>query len=173
MISTKAKLYARMLFALDSSANTLQELKILSQVFEDPLIKQALGTPLLSQETKRNLLKFLDPKLSPPLVRILSLLLDRQDLHLVSKLTESFQALRDQAQGEVQGTLESQKPLPPSQKKALEDCISKYLGKRVSLSEKVLKNSLGGVTAQVGHYVFEDSNHSHLKRFEEFGGSNV
>ena len=62
-----------------------------------------------------------------------------------------------EAQGLVEGTVESAKPLPEEQRRAIESTVAKTVGKKVVLATVINPDLLGGVRVRVGNTLFDGS----------------
>ena len=70
------------------------------------------------------------------------------------------------ARGEVEGEVETPKPLDQDQLADLEKAASQTFGKRVSLSMRINPDLIGGVRVRVGNTLYDGSIETALEELE-------
>lgn len=169
-----AKRYAKAIYqvALEKNevAKILDELKLLRdsicldrdifRVFQTPVISHTMRSTIISDVLKGY-------SISQDSKNFLTLLSEKNRIAVLPAIVESYQALCDEAQGLLRGTVSSAAPLAEGQHQSLEQRLAERLGKKVTLTFVANPNLIGGVTVKIGGYVFDDSVDSHLKRLNE------
>ena len=105
--------------------------------------------------------------LTPPVKKLLVLLVESRKLNLVPDLAASFRERLLNHQNIVRAEVTSAAPLSPEKTKALEDSLSKVTGKKVDLSVSVDPELLGGVVARIGSTVYDGSVKTQLERMRQ------
>ncbi len=95
-------------------------------------------------------------------------LLNRKDrLAALSAIVSSFQSLIDDTNGVVRGTVSSAEALSPEERKEVEAMILARTKKKAVLNYKEDPSLIGGVVAEVGTYIFDDTIKMHLRKMKE------
>jgi F-type H+-transporting ATPase subunit delta len=98
------------------------------------------------------------------LANFISLLHDRGRLGLLPSISEAYQALSDQAQGLLRGTLSSAVPLEDRDLASIEEALGIFTGRKVLLSQKLDPSILAGLVARIGDLVVDGSLRTQLAR---------
>jgi F-type H+-transporting ATPase subunit delta len=165
--------YARALFDAPSVATgrerVLAEMREIRKIFEDKSIAGFLGAKNLSAAEKRRLFDevFAEKPIHQGVKSLISLLGAKGRLELLPWIAGAYEALTDEEHGVTRGTVKSATTLAPDERQRIEKRVSEVTGKKVILSYKEDPSMVGGLTAEVGGYLFDDSIKSHLRRIKE------
>lgn len=166
-----ARRYARALIDVASESNQLdkvgQELSAFAQAFgESAELQDAFVNPAYDRAQKQKLLESLSKamQLSPLVINVLQLLLERNKLAVVPDIQRIYADLADARSGRVRGKVVSAVPLPDDTVKKLEQSLEKLTQRDVVLESKVDPALIGGVSAQVGSMVIDGSVKAQLEQ---------
>ena len=165
--------YARALFesseATASGDQVFAEMRELAKVFQDPTVKSFVRSKIVSTTNKRQVIEavFGSRKISDSVKNLLYVLADKSRLEIFSEVVDGFESLKDEKNGVHRGTVRSATVLQPEERKAIETKVSQVTGRKVILNYKEEPKMIGGLTAEVGGYLFDDSIKSHIRRLKE------
>lgn len=170
-ISTR---YAKALFQLatetDSRKEVLADLRSFQHLFaKENLIKNYFTSNISSIEEKKKLLSelFKKTKVSKEVQNFIYLLADKRRFALFESIVVAYQKTSDDVYGVTRGQVKSSKPLSESEQTVIEAKISEVTGKKVILNYECDPSIIGGLYAEVGGYVFDDTIVTHLKRLKD------
>lgn len=170
MISKRALVYAKSLFAISPEFSSLKELETFQAVLNEPLVFKFFDSPLIGFEKKRQiLLNDLGKSFSPVLINFLSLLVERKLLFLFSEIKKAFENLLNEKENKLQGEVFSSTDLDSKQKSKLEVSLKSFFKKTIKLKDKKVPELIGGVYVRAGGYIFNDSLSFHLNKFKTQG----
>ncbi len=95
------------------------------------------------------------------------LLAQKNRLKILPEVVRAFQELSDESNGVVRGHVRSASVLSPEDRLRIEKIVSEVTNKQAILNYKEDPQLIGGLIADVGSYVFDDSLSSHLSRLKE------
>jgi F-type H+-transporting ATPase subunit delta len=101
--------------------------------------------------------------LQPVLANTIRLLNDRNRLGQLGDVARVYAGLVDAKLGRVRGRITSATPLSESQLKGIAASLEKITQRQVLLDAKVDRAVLGGITAQVGSFVYDGSLRNELE----------
>lgn len=166
--SSTAIRYAEAVFQVARDQGTfdlwLRELGEVEHLMANPQAARALLAPVVPRERKAAILQQALPDLSAPVRRFLDLLLHRDRLELVPRITEEFRELVNQERGIEQARVVTAVPLGPAERELVAARLSAWAGKQVQLQETVDPSVIGGVIAQVGDQIIDGSVRGRLER---------
>lgn len=119
------------------------------------------------EEKKKVLTTCLTGKVSPPVLNLLQILLDKGRQGLFSEVAEVFGELLDEARGRLQVSIASAKPLSDSARDNLVALLKERTGGEIIASETVDADLLGGMTVRIGDTVIDGSLRTKLKHVGE------
>ncbi len=179
--SEAAKRYARALFDIATEnkdvepvLNQLREVN--SALQKDETLRQFFSVPVVKAADQKKVLDALfstkgllgGKKFSEETQSLLLLLVSKRRLYLLPEIVLAFQSAVDAANGVDRGSVKSAGTLFADERKQLEAIISKHTGKKVVLEYLEDKNLLGGLIAQVGTFVFDDSLETQLRLLPQY-----
>ena len=166
--STSALRYAEAVFQVARDNQSfdlwLSELAEAEQLLDDPLAARVLLSPVVPRDRKINIVQQALPGLSAPALRFLTLLIHRERLELVPQIAERLHRLVDQARGVQVAQVTTAVPLQPAERQLLTTRLAAHTGRQIRLEEQVDPNIIGGVVAQIGDEIFDDSVRGRLGR---------
>jgi F-type H+-transporting ATPase subunit delta len=172
--SELAHRYATALFEIAKESKNQESFKAalsaLQKTLEsNPAVEKFISTPLIRAEEKEKTLKTaLGGQGLPQDVFNFTLLLAKKNrLPLLPEIISAYQACDDKLNDITRGTVKSSTPLNQRQQDDITKKISLVLNKKVILKFSEEASLIGGLTAQVGSYTFDDSLSAHLKRIKE------
>lgn len=166
--------YAKALFSVATEKNNRQkvfeDLKTLREVVnkqED--VREYLSSQLVSAEQKKTVLEktFESAKVEDEVKNFMLVLADKGRLGILESIVEAYEKTSDEAHGVTRGTVKSAQPMSEDEQKAIEEKINQVTGKKVILSYECDPSVIGGLIAEVGGYVFDDTITTHLRRLKE------
>ena len=160
-MSLLAKRYATALFeaaeqkgATDAVASDLARV---AQVLRDPQVCAQLLDPRTQRGERRAALERIvggGHELSRNLIGVL---VRRRREAILPELDEMFTKLVHDSRGEVEGTVETAKPIDDDELRKIEAAASATFGKKVSLRVEVDPELIGGIRLRVGNTLFDGS----------------
>lgn len=124
-----------------------------------------LADPLAGGEAKLKVLSAAFGEAPHPLMKaFLQTVLEHKRERYLPGILDAFVALMDEAEGRVNATLGTAKPLPVATRKLLENALSQRLGRKVALEPYTDQTLLGGAVLRMGDTVFDGSLRSSLTR---------
>ncbi len=173
-VSEVSSRYAKALFDIatekDHRKKIYNELKSVSAALKkDPSVSRFMSSQTVRPEQKKEVLKkALDVASSDSDLKSFVLLLaEKGRLNLLEEVIFSFQRATDDAFGVTRGSVRSAQPLSEEEQKAVEDKIIQVTGKKVILHYECDPRVVGGLIAEVGGYVFDDTIVTHLRKLKE------
>jgi F-type H+-transporting ATPase subunit delta len=170
-----ARRYAGALFDVGHQRGTLDrlddELRTIRDLVESnkdlkTLLESALVTPQAKRAVVEGIIGAAEG-LSGEMQRLLRLLAERARLHLLDDITSAFEERLMVLRREVRAELTSAIPLQAGARDALTKALSHVTGGRVTLTEKIDPELIGGVSARVGSVVFDGTVTTHLERLRQ------
>ena len=166
--------YAKALFDIATEDNCrkeiFEELRAIQKGFnQDKAIYDFITSTAIKPEEKKNLLKtaFGKTTINEKVKSFLFLLADRDRLQIFDQIVNSYQQTSDEAYGVTRGSVRSAQPLSEDDQRAIEDRIESAMGRKVILHYVCDPSVIGGLIAEVGGFVFDDTIITHLRRLKE------
>lgn len=169
-VSGVAKKYAKSLFESAGGAlpQVLNELKQFSKAFEsDPALFAFFANPVIAMDVKLKVLEPISKNLNPTTFGFLKTIIANSRVQSLSGVLAGAQFLIDEQNQVSRGSVSSAQPLSDDMKKRLEDKIHSVVKKKIELSYEIKPGLLGGVTAQVGGWTFDDTIDSQLNKLKD------
>lgn len=168
-----ARVYAEALFEIaqerEQAAAVREELSQLAEVVRcsEPL-RTFLETPAIRWEQKAATLeKVFRGKVSELVMDFLMVVARKHRLGLLSKMTEAFIDLDDQAAGRVRGKIVTAVELETQEQVRLAEQVSRALQKTVTLQSRVDPAILGGMVLTIENTVMDGSVRRRLSQYAE------
>jgi F-type H+-transporting ATPase subunit delta len=131
-----------------------------------PELKSILEHPVISPQQKADVVQAVfGDRLEPLASRFLRLLFERGRAAYIAAVAQRFQELAEAAEGKARVRVESAMPIPEPQLRALEEALSKTLGKKVRADIAIVPDLIAGLRIQVGHRVLEATLKGALEQF--------
>ena len=151
-------------------AQTLEVLEALQISLEDHgELAPFLSTPLISSaEKEETLKKLVGEALNDDLAAFLSLVVKNKRTTEFPQIVEAYRARVTQAKGVERGKVRSAIELTDEEKQKVQGAIQQKLQKDLHLTYVVDPEMIGGIEAQVGSFIFEDSIKNHMQKLNDF-----
>ncbi|MEE8142569.1 MAG: ATP synthase F1 subunit delta [Planctomycetota bacterium] len=168
-----ATVYARALLEIGEergeTASYEEELKVLGkEVLSEGLLKVFFESPKISLQRKKEVLsRGLEGKVSPAVLNLLKILLDRGRQPLLDEIVESYMDLYDQLQGRIHVKIVTSQPVLEESWQRIVNLLKSKHNKEIIAEHRVDEDLLGGVTIQVGDIVADGSIRTQLNRIRE------
>jgi F-type H+-transporting ATPase subunit delta len=149
----------------DSRKKALTDLMTLgASLAKSPELKKFLGSPVVSMGDKQKMIESLETAehLSKATTEFLKFLNKKKRIDALPDLIKAFGIVFDEKALVARGTVKSAKALSADEQDAILKKVSSTLGKTAKLDYEVDPSLVGGVTAQVGSYRFDDTLDTHL-----------
>ena len=167
--STLARPYAQAIFNLAKADNTLKawsdKLALLKQVAANESMIEIITNPDISVEQTVTL--FTDickDGLDEQGMNFLKLAAENGRLEILPHIADSFEALRAEAEGNIEAQVISAYAVNAAQKKSIAEALKKKLGREVTITTKTDKSLLGGVIIRAGDIVIDGSVKTQLEK---------
>jgi F-type H+-transporting ATPase subunit delta len=166
--SIRALRFAEAAFAVARDTNAidawLAALEQASLIFENHAAALFLSSPVEAAEKKLTVLDELLPGLPPTVRNFFAILAHRDRLDLMPQIVAAFRRLVNEYRGIVVADVTTAVPINDRQKTVIATRLGRRLGKTVVIETHVDPSILGGVVAQVGDDVIDDSVRGRLER---------
>jgi F-type H+-transporting ATPase subunit delta len=161
-----ARRYAKALFETVRDAKqpletACHDLASVASLIEHGELRRILEHPALPLDEKKKLLSALWSG-SPPVARLVDLLLERRRLALIPAIERSFVTLSNAHRGLDTAEVVSARPIDPSQTSALRQALERISGLKVEMNVREDPGILGGVLVKMGGRVFDGTVRSRL-----------
>jgi len=165
--------YATALFQLASESakdeDVREELERFAAACGVSALSTVLTNPAFSLESrKRIVVQVADElKLSPLIIRFLSLLLDRDRLDHLQSIIVYYRRLQDAARGRVQAKVTAASPLSSEELERLRSMLKSLSGKEIVLEQEIDAELLGGLVVQREGKIYDGSVRTQLEKMEK------
>jgi len=165
--------YAKALFAIGSDDKSIgkmgEQISWLGKSMKEvPELGECLGNPAFPKVERRQILTALFDKISAlPTVRNFGfLLLDKDRLAVLPAIATELMRLINETAGRVSATVTSATPLTQVQLSYLRSALETVSGKKVDIEKKEDPSLIGGIVAQVGDLVYDNSLRTQLEQIK-------
>jgi F-type H+-transporting ATPase subunit delta len=166
--SIRALRFAEAAFAVARDSNAidawLAALEQASLIFDNHAAAIFLSSPVEAADKKTAVLDELLPSMAPAVRNFLAILTHRDRLDLIPQITVTFRRLVNEHRNIVVADVTTAVPIDDRQKDLIAARLGTRLGKTVVVETRVDASILGGVVAQVGDDVIDDSVRGRLER---------
>ena len=169
-----ASRYAKALYELSQETNSSEAALLGVRNFQNLLSKDAQAqdyflSPHISADEKEVAIEKVAQSIDADktLTQFLKLLNRKNRMFVLPEIVSFFQKLIDDNNGVVRGTVSSAAPLSAEERKEVEAMILLRTKKKAVLSFKEDPSLIGGVVAEVGTYIFDDTIKMHLRKMKE------
>ena len=145
------------------------EMREFKSAFSEKAVRSFFRSKLVSRGQKLQSLEAIIGKVevSSPMKNLLLLLAEKSRISVLPEIADAFEKLNDEIHSVHRGTVRSATALSPDERKKIEGRVSEVTGRKVILTYKEDPSMIGGLTAEVGGYLFDDSIKSHVRRLKE------
>jgi F-type H+-transporting ATPase subunit delta len=163
--------YATALFLAAKAQNAVPRVEADLGAMHAGLQEGALQAMLLSPDVpgpeRARVLQKLGAGKSPLVQNLLQVLLRRRRQEVLFDLQPAFRALCMQERGEIEGVVETPRPLAPDDVARLAQLAQQLSGRKCSLAVRVRPELIGGVRLLLGHVLYDGSVQSGLEQLEQ------
>jgi F-type H+-transporting ATPase subunit delta len=169
-----AKRYGKALFlaareesAVDLYAAQLNEFK---KAFKsESILLKFAQTPLVRSEDKEKIAKSISQtlKLSSTLTAFLALLAKRGRLALIEDICHAYQAEVDALNSVSRAKVKSASKLGEAEQKEMQKVLEQICNKKVEVEYEVEPGVIGGICAQIGSLIIDDSVRGHFNKMRD------
>lgn len=163
--------YGGVLFKLAHQNNAVQEvvkdLNRLRKCMEaEPTEWLRVVSPSLPLYTQHKIIEklLLDLKLGKIMSRFLRVLCQNRRLPHLQLILQEFLERMKQAEGIMDGVIETAVKLSPQEIEALQKSLTSQLGKNIYLHQEIKESLLGGVVLRLGSLMIDGSTKTHLNK---------
>ena len=168
MATAAARRYAKAVFELAESEGQVDEwsrrIAAVRELLSDAEIESVLTNPTIATERRFALISDAPHVLDPAATNLAKLLIESNRVRDVTAIDEEFQRLADEAAGRVRATVTTAVELTPKDRDAVEDQLSKRLGKEIRMHAVVDPRILGGLKLQYGDRLVDASVSTRLQQ---------
>lgn len=160
--TTVARPYADAAFQIAREQNVLPQwsemVKLAAAIAADAQMAEVLTSPKLDAAQKASLfLTIAGDRFSDAMRSFVRVLIEADRIELLPEIRTLFEALRNDAEGVAQATIESALPLSDAQLAEITSALSKRFGKRIEASTSINPALIGGARIAVGDTVIDGS----------------
>lgn len=162
--------YAAALFQIAEEQNIIDEiaedLRTVRDVFQSvPDLRKALHSPAITKDKKKEWLRSAFSGLSPYVVNMLQLLIDKRRIDIVIPLIDHYIELSYEKKGIAPVIVESVRPLKPEEQEALSSVFAKRINKKsLKIDNRINTDLLGGIRIHYRNRIFDGSLQGKLER---------
>lgn len=159
---TTARPYAKAVFELADANKSYDQwtnnLQFLAAVAADSQVTPLFTSPKLrSEERGEAFLKLCEGNVDDKAANFVRVLADNDRLPLLPAIAELYKELSDEAQNIVEATVSSAFEVSAEQQAAIQDALSKKLGKTVKVTAELDESLVGGIVIRAGDMVIDGS----------------
>ena len=137
-------------------------------ICDQPDLLEFISTPVVAPVKKKDAVgKIFDGRVSPELVNLLYVLIDKGRARHFERIIRRYKELLDESHGFSRGTIFSVEPLTEEQLHSFEEKTGKLLKKQVRLDNKLDAQLIGGVKVFIKGKVIDASMKSRLVSLSE------
>ena len=132
-------------------------------------LNSVFGNPSIQQTQKENILNELIGRMKPSsaTANFLRVLLQNGRLMDIGRISERFEAELAERSGNISATVTTARSLSQAQADDLKANLEKLTGKKVALDLNIDTELLGGVVAQVGSTIYDNSVRTQLENLRK------
>ncbi len=144
-------------------------IQIKNAISSDPQVKKFFYSPLVRPNEKLDLLKksLENENVSEITKNFVYLLCIKNRISFLEEIVFCFEQEINRHKGMVSGVVVAASEMNEEQQKTIKEKIEKLIDKKVNLKFEYDKSLIGGLKAQVGDFVIDDSLSAHLMRLNE------
>ena len=170
-LSTLARPYAKAVFELARSGNTLKEwseqLEAIAEAIANPQLSQLIGHPALSRAELADVLgKALAKSVNAEGLSLIKLLTENGRLNAAGAIAEQFEALRAEAEARVEVEITTATAAGQAQQDTLAAAIRKRLARDVVIAWNSDETLIAGAVIRAGDMVIDGSVRGELERLQ-------
>jgi len=150
----------------DAVQKDLQELALMIEGSQD--LQNFIKSPLISREDQQDAIMALSKKakFQDITANFLALLAQNRRLNMIEGIIPAVHKDMAQRRGEVAAQVQTAFKLTAAQEKALQEALTKAVGKTVSVNVEVQEDLIGGMVVTVGSQMIDDSIKRKLERLK-------
>jgi len=169
-LNTVARPYAQAAFDLAKEANSLAKwsdmLGFAAVVSADSTMREAIDSPNLSVTEQATLfIQVCDGQLDDQGNNFVKLLAENRRITIFPEIAALFEELRADAEGTLEATVISAKPMSDAQQKEMADALKARFNREVVLQVEVDESIVGGAIIRAGDTVIDGSVRGKLEKF--------
>jgi len=169
-LNTVARPYAQAAFDLAREANTLAQwsdmLGFAAAVSADDAIREAIDSPNLSVTEQANLFaQVCGDQIDDQGRNFVKLLAENRRLTLIPEIAALFEELRADAEGTLEATVVSAKPISDAQQQEMANALKARFNRDVVLQVEIDESIIGGAIIRAGDTVIDGSARGKLEQF--------
>ena len=145
----------------------LRDLDALHVAMQDRAVRSLWLSPDVRGAARTRTAQKLGNGRSPLIANLLAVLLRRRRQEVLADLYPAYRALVLQERGEVEGVVETPRPLGQGELAQLEQMAQRLCGRKCSLAVSVRPELIGGVRLLVGNTLYDGSLKSSLAQLEQ------
>jgi F-type H+-transporting ATPase subunit delta len=169
--TTVARPYANAAFQIAREQNALprwsEMVKLAETIGADAQMADALANPKLDTGDKASLfLSIGGDRFTEDMRNFVRVLIEGDRIELLPEIRTLFEALRNDAEGVAQATIETALPLSEAQLTQITSALSKRFGKRIETTTSINPALIGGARIAVGDTVIDGSVREKLEQMK-------
>ncbi len=116
----------------------------LASAIEGPLVHDAIVNPRRDRESRRKVVVDAVTSLHPLLQNLVALLFDKSREEVLLGLKDAMHTLELEASGQIEGVVESARPLGAAEMEHVATMLSPQFGKQLKLTNRIVPDLVGG-----------------------------
>merc|ERR1712072_1357158 len=158
----------------DSLKETTNDMNIVSQFLANSSdLKKFLGNPLITRESKKNVVKdIIGEQIAESTLKFLLLLVDRNRIQVLDSIAQKFLELSYKQESIEIAKITSSIQLSADQQKSIAEKLKVITGaKQIKLALKIDASLIGGFTIEIGSKMIDTSIRGQLRQISALLGS--
>jgi len=169
-LNTVARPYAQAAFDLARESGTLAQwsemLGFAAAVSADSAMREAIDSPNLSVVEQADLFaQVCGDQIDDQGINFVKLLAENRRLTLFPEIAELYEELRAEAEGTLEATVISAKPMSDAQQQEMADALKARFNRDIILQVEVDESIVGGAIIRAGDTVIDGSVRGKLEKF--------
>lgn len=171
--SVIAKRYAKALFEVAIKNQSVLEVEaelhaVATSITGDRDIVKFISSPNISVASKLSVVdNSLQGKVSEPVLNTIKLLIERNRIHALDAVVESYMKYESDSLGMVTARVYSTYELSQEEKDTVAKDFSTRIGKQIRIENMIDKSLIGGLKVVIGDTIYDGSLAGQLKRLEQ------
>jgi F-type H+-transporting ATPase subunit delta len=138
-------------------AAVIADVKRLAQSLENPVVRDAITNPRRDRDDRRKTITGAAGALQPLVQNLVGLLFDKGREAVLLELAGAFHALELDAAGQIEGVVESARPLGQTEMDLVATQLGPQFGKKLVLTNKIVPDLVGGARVIAGNRMIDYS----------------
>jgi F-type H+-transporting ATPase subunit delta len=138
-------------------AAVMADVQKLSQALANPIVRDAITNPRRDRQDRKKAILAAAAGLNPLVQNLVGLLFDKAREEVLLHIQDAFHALALEAAGQIEGVVESARPLSQADLEMIAAQLGPQFGKSLLLANKIVPDLVGGARVIAGNRMIDYS----------------